>query len=570
MRTTLRTLRALRILAPAAGFYLLTVGLLAGILGLDLAITGPGHRLGAVAPAEVWGISAVIACLLLYGLFAVRGAGHPRPDGLRVSHEEQPALWQLVERTAAAVGVRPPGALWLTADPELAVDQRSWLLGLVPGPRRLCLGAPLLVGLTSAQLGALLAHELGHDSPQQGREDTPLPALLRRNRTALQQVLRRYADTPAPAPAPATTAPAESGSALTLNLGSLPTSFSGSGPKKWFGGIYTTYARSCLRATQADARRQELAADRLTARTAGRDTAVAALRRARALDTGYRRYQQDYLRMGWDQGACPQAALVVPAFRELLRSPEGQQALTRLEADPPRERIPPHDAHPPTAERITALRQLPASATAPEDAPDDRFTASAEALLTDPDRTWTLVVEAQPGVRERRGLPWDDLAAVAGRAELDAASAGLRTSLTTVLRRRTPDLVTALDAIDDGRWAELADWIPRVGAARTVPVPVGRSLNLTAAAEGLYALVLTTLVQQGRGRWTIDWQHGRRLTLDPDLTAPATPDGPPTPLDSLLGPALDTATATPPDTTPLRLLLRLPPVAHADHLAEPR
>ncbi|MBC3842759.1 hypothetical protein GXW82_28990 [Streptacidiphilus sp. 4-A2] len=152
---------------------------------------------------------------------------------------------------------------------------------------------------------------------------------------------------------------------------------------------------------------------------------------------------------------------------------------------------------------------------------------------------------------ERRQLPWDELAGIAGQAELDAAAAGLLTSLTAVLRRRTPDLPTVLDAIDEGRWAELADWIPRTGAARTVPVAVGRSLNLSTASEGLHALVLAELVRQGRARWAVDWQQGRRLT----------PDG----LDSVVLPALDAATATPPETAPLRRLLSpdaesLPPV----------
>jgi Zn-dependent protease with chaperone function len=37
------------------------------------------------------------------------------------------------------------------------------------GPRRLCLGVPLMQGLNEAQLRAVLAHELGHYS----NSDTP-------------------------------------------------------------------------------------------------------------------------------------------------------------------------------------------------------------------------------------------------------------------------------------------------------------------------------------------------------------------------------------------------------------
>ncbi|QMU75104.1 M48 family metalloprotease [Streptacidiphilus sp. PB12-B1b] len=595
MRTILR---ALRTLALPLGFYLLTVGLLAGILALVLAVTTGRHPHSALTTAEAWAIGAVVAFPLLYGLYAVRGGNRRRPEGLRVSRQEQPRLWQLVEQAARAADVRAPHALWLTAGSGVAVRQSSWLLGLVPGARRARIGVPQLVGLTEQQLGALLAHELGHGS----RQDTPLPGLLQRNRATLRQVLRRHQPDSSPDAGRRSGLLAEppSGSALDFSLSGLNLSLGpGAGPKRWFGRSYAGYARLCLRATEADARRQEFAADRIAAGFAGRDTAIAALRRNRALDHAYRAYQDTYLRLAWDEGACPPADQVVPAFRDQLRSPDGRRSLAALESTPPRERIGAHDPHPPTDHRITALTRLPdnvqppatpAPDTVPAPAPDPNPTptrdtapgavpptdddpapapetlpasspapapgpvpasapapapgfASAEALLTDPDRTWTLVVAALPGVRERRQLPWDELAALAGQAELDAAASGLRTSLTTVLRHRPAELPTVLDAIDDGRWAELADWIPRTGPARTVPIAVGRSLNLATAAEGLHALALAALVRQGRARWSVDWTRGRALTLDPGL-------------DADLGPALDAAVTDPHDTALLRRLLR--------------
>jgi hypothetical protein len=543
-------LRALRALLPALAFYLLTVALLAGTLGLGLAITGGSHspslhRHGALVPAEVWGISAVVACVLLYGLYAMRGPGRSRPEGVRVSRQQQPQLWQLVERTARATGVRAPHTLWLTDDSDLTASQGSRLLGLLPGRRRLAVGVPLLVGLTEPQLAALLAQRLG---PARSA-DTPLPGLLRRNRAALLLVLDRYADTPAPAPAPARTAADPLPGPLDGPLSGLVLS-----PRRWFGGMYLGYARACLRWSAPDARRLALAADDAAARTAGPGTTAAALRRAPALAALHRRYREQQVLTGWDQGAFPPAAEVLPAYQDWLRSPAGEQELARLEGSPPRERIPRHDPRPTLPERLARLarlRQLPPAEAATEPP------TPASLLLADPLRTCTQVVQAAPGVAAKRQLPWDDLAALAGRAELDAAAAGLLTSVASVLRHRTrdpgPALPTVLDAIDGGRWAELADWIPRTGAARTVPVAVGRSLNLSTAAQGLHALVLAALVEQGRARWTLDPQHGRRLTLAPDVR------------DDVLGPALDSATDSPPDTAPLRRLLgpepeSLPPV----------
>jgi len=504
-------LRSLRTLAPALGVYLLTVALLAGILGLDLGITssvGTARSHGLLGGAEVWGISAVIGCLLLYGLYAVRGA-RPRAEGLRVSREQQPELWSLADRAARAVGVRPPHQLWLTADARLTAWQNPHLLGLLPGRRRIGIGVPLLTGLTDQQLSALLATRLGPAGRSTG---TPFPGLLRRNRDALRLILDRYADT----------------------------SGAGPGPRKWFGGMYTGYARACLRWSAPDARRLTLAADRAAARAAGPGTTVAALRRAQLLDALHQRYRQDFVLTGWDEGACPVAAEVVPGFQDWLGSPDGQEALAGLESAPPRERIPQHDARLPLTERIALLEQLPPDQPGPSEQPAP---APAADLLADPLRTCAQVVGTAPGFAERRQLPWNELAAIAGQAELDAAAAGLLTSVTSVLRRRTPDLPTLLDAIDEGRWAELADWIPRTGAARTVPVAVGRSLNLSTATQGLHALVLTALVQQGGAHWTLDPRRGHRLALAPDT------------LDSRLRPALAAATAPTPDTAPLRHLL---------------
>jgi hypothetical protein len=426
MRTTLRALALL------LGFYLVTAGLLAGLAAAALL----GGR-GAAGPLEVRGICLVLAFPLLYGLYAVRGERPGRPDGLRVTAEQQPGLWARAVRAAGAEHAPVPRELWLTDDAGVSLRQSSWLLGLA--------------------------------------------GLVGRNHRALRQVLARYGG-----PAEVAASDPAAGVASLFGLGGSASAIDVAAlwnPGRWFGRISTAYARLCLRRGPADPDSRRRA-----------DTEAAA--------ESYARFRRDCADIAWEQGAVPFPADVFPGYRAWLRSAD----------------------------------------ETPGAAPD----AAGVDLLADRDRTCAAVAERRRGVGDRRQLSWDGLAAVAGQAELDAETAPLRTSATAVLRR-TPDLPALLDAIDAGRWPELADWIPRVGAARTVPMEVGRAMNLAAAADGLYSLALGALVQQGRGRWTLDPARGRGKTLDLDPG-----------LDAVLGPYLDAAVADPPDTTALRGLLAVP------------
>ena len=478
MRTTLRTVALL------SGFYLVTFGLLAGLGTLAVALEQRTAGRGAGTAAEIWVITAIVAFPLLYGLYAVRGERGRRPtSGLRVTAEQQPDLWARAARAAAAEGAPAPHELWLTTDDTaVSLRQPSRLLGVVPGRRRLVVGVPRLAALTEQQVDAELEHVLGQDS-RAARAGVPLAGLVRRNRQTLQQILDRFQrvqrspdDSPAPASGAAAlfSLAANPSALLELDLGAVWN------PARWFGRIYTSYARLCLRRGQA------------AVEPAPQDPATGA-----AAPGGYQRFLHAYADIGWEAGVVPIAADVIPAYREWLRGP--------------------------------------ADGASP-----------AIDLLVDPERTCALIVARRPGYGERRQIGWNELAAVAGQAELDAETAPLRTSATAVLRR-SPDLPTLLDAIDAGRWAELADWIPRIGAARTVPVEVGRAMNLAVASDGLYSLALGALVQQGRGRWTLDRARGRgkRLELDEGL-------------DAALGPCLDSAVADPPDTAALRRLLAVP------------
>ena len=499
MRASLRTVRALALLL---GFYLITTALLAAIVGLDIGLTAASNRQGALALVETWGVSLVLAYPLVRGLLVGLTGNRHRRSGLQVRRADQPRLWQRVERTAQAMGVRPPAEIWLVDRPQAAVWQDSWLLGLVPGRRRMLLGLPLLHGLTASELDAVVAHELGHFA----HGDTRLSALTTRNRAGLRQVLSRYSS--------------EDG-----------------GPGQWLNGVFAAYARFCLRSSQATARRQEFAADAAAARLAGPDALIGALQATPALTRAHHSYLSGFRDIGKELGLAPQAGQVYPGFQAFLRTDSWRRERQQLTDDPPRQRQSPYDSHPPMSERVERLRQLPAStASTPDPTP-------AHTLLDRLPETCAMVVSARPKVPEQREVDWDTLAAAAGRAELDRETAGLREAARATLRRRPDPLPALLDAIDEGRWKEIADWMPREGMSRTVSPEAGRSMTEAAAADALYSWTLTTLVDQGRGRWLLDWEHGNHLALDPGL-------------DTALGPALDTAlTPGSPDTTALRRLL---------------
>ena len=493
---------AVRAFALLLGFYLVTTVALAAIAGLDIGLTAASNHQGTLALVETWGVSVVLAYPLVRVLLAGLAGDHRRRSGLRVRRAEQPRLWQRVERTAEAIGVRPPAEIRLVDQPEAAVRQDSWLLGLVPGRRRLALGLPLLHGLTASELDALIAHELGHHAPG----DTRLTALTTRNRASLEQILSRY-------------------------------DAEGAGVGQWLNGVFASYARFCLRSSQATARHQELAADAAAARLAGPDALVGALQAALLLPQAHHGYLSRFRYIGKALDLMPPADQVYPGFETFLRTDAWQQERNRLTDDPPRERQSPYDAHPPLAERIEQLRLLPAVAVATPDP------TPAHTLLDHLTETCALVVSGRRGASEQREVDWDTLAAAAGRAELDQESAGLRSAAGATLQRRPDLLPLLLDAIDEGRWKEIADWMPREGMSRTVTPEAGRSMTEAAAADALYSWALTTLLYQGRGRWLLDWEQGNRLDLDKGL-------------DAALAPALDTALdPQSPDTTALRRLL---------------
>ncbi|MDX3075337.1 M48 family metalloprotease [Streptomyces sp. MI02-7b] len=506
-------LHALRLLAFLLGFYAMSLGLLAVIVTVNVALAGAAMKQG-YAVVVFLGVSVAFASPVVSGLVAsVRGANRHRPAGVRVTEDEQPELWARIRAVAAAVGTAAPVELWLVAEPVAAVWQSSWVLGLVPGQRRMALGVPYLVGLTERQLDAVVAHELGHFA----RGDTLLSGLAARNRVGLLRIMERYA---------------EDGHSIGHAMGSL------------FAG----YARFCLRMTQAEARLGELAADRAAARFAGRDTTAAALRRIPLLAAAHTRYIREYAGIGIDAGLglLPPVEEVHSGFAAFLDSDTWREEEGRLLADPPREKSSPYDSHPPMRERVAAIEALPADlgGSRPEET-----RRAAIGLLVDPAGTAAQTVRALPWAVGMRQLPWRELAVAVGSAELDAETAPLLRAARAALRGPA-DLGALLDAVDASKWPEIVDCMPRPGYGGHMLLDDSLRARARAdAADALYSLALAALAEDGRVRWELDWERGKHLEFDEGLHAA---------LDRAVDAAIDPQDGAGPDTSALRGLVGSP------------
>ncbi len=157
----MRTLRAVVAVALLAGFYLLAIGVIVGLLGGGLWAVATGHGAG-IKLVLVGGLVAFAVGRALY--VVSRSSRAEDQSGLLLTPQAQPAFWQEVRALAVAAQTRPPDEIRLVPDVNAAVSEQASLLGLRAGKRTMYIGAPLLVGLTADQLRSVLAHELGHYS----------------------------------------------------------------------------------------------------------------------------------------------------------------------------------------------------------------------------------------------------------------------------------------------------------------------------------------------------------------------------------------------------------------------
>ncbi|MBH1935512.1 M48 family metalloprotease [Streptomyces sp. AV19] len=537
MGTSLRLLRAFALLA---GFHLLALAVPGALLGAGLAAW-------AWTPAAVAVTVTVLSVLLgvpvVRGTLALGGTGRADVAGLPVTDAEQPELWRTVRSLAEHVGTRAPDVILLTGDANAGVREDARLLGLLPGPRRLYVGVPLLTGLTEPQLHAVLAHELAH----YGNADTRLAGITHRGRDSVlrtveafrEQERKRVDKERSRQEKAAAKAIAEGREAEEVSTGRAGLTH------RLTAKPFLAYARVCLRATHGADRAQELAADRTAARIAGRDATASALRETAALDAAHDFYMSRYATMGVPAGLLPPHGEVFGGLRRLLAAPGRQEDLAELRGEPPAGETSPYDTHPSPADRIRLIEALP---------DDGRAAAPARpalALLRDADRVLRELESAvlTPEAQALERADWPELTHRTMHALALEEARPLRAALAAAPRAGTPgataDLTAFLDAVDAGLLWQIADRLPKSPEAARATGRAAREFLRPRLHSGLYSLTELALAETAGARWTLSWSEPARLLL---------PTGAGT--DEAVAAAVRPAVGDVPDTAPLRELLR--------------
>lgn len=539
------TLRALRAVLLLCGFHLLSLLLLALLAGLDvLAFT----RFSGPAAVKITVVTVLLAIPVVQGLFMLRTPPADGPDGVPVTEADEPRLWALVRELADATGTRAPDEIVLTGDVNAAVSEEPRLLGLLPGPRRLYLGVPLLTGLSEGQLRAVLAHEYGHFTGG----DTRLSALVVRGRVQLGRVggeFRAKADDRVEAER----ARQERAAARRVANGKAAREVRTAGAGVTYramAALYTAYAKLYLRSTLSTARAQEYAADLTAARIAGRDTTAAALREIPVLAAAHDHYLDSYATLGVAARTLPPRGEFFGGFARMLAARE--ENLDALRTRLPEKSVSPYDSHPPIAARVHRVEQLPSDGRASDSG------GTALDLLADPARTLVALEDAVLSDEARafhRAPSWQGLL----DASMDESLAALDTPLHRALAHYTqepPTLPALLTVIDDGRLWQLAQRLPLSAQASLAKGRAFREFARPLLRDSLRAMVLAEFSARSLLGWEFSWSRGAAVLL-PGAGAGDTREGPADGEDAFEA-ALGAALADHPDTGPLRALL--PPV----------
>lgn len=235
----------------------LLAGLSALVVVVDLALAGAGVWLIFLGPGGSAPLLGVLAVLVAF-LFRPRFGKRPPKSG-RLSRDQLPDLWAVVDEIAAAVGTEPVDVISL--DHELNASVRRYG---IRRRRHLTIGIPLWLVLEPEMRVWLLAHEFGHfvnDDPRRSALVEPalstvsgLVKITGGDRT-LGQILHSLEDS------------GPAGIVLVVPQLAL-----------WIIGRPLLFLQMALLAIALrDHQRAEYAADLAAARIAGRDASVAAL-----------------------------------------------------------------------------------------------------------------------------------------------------------------------------------------------------------------------------------------------------------------------------------------------------
>ncbi|MEY9908625.1 Zn-dependent protease with chaperone function [Catenulispora sp. MAP12-49] len=237
----------------------------------------------------------------------------PAYAGVELSPDAQPELWRFIETLAGACEVPAPTRIVVTAQVSAAAQSSAALFGTLRRERTVYLGLPLLAVLDTAQIAAVVCHELGHHAGG----DSRLTALTYRSGDMLL--------------------------AATIRRGKLRMLSLTQGLFQAFAGVYFSM-------TFALRRRQELAADRLAARVAGSEATATALEALPLITATYAVFAQSN-RTRTSAGEPLDPAADLAGYRDFFES-----ATLAAPDGPVRRRL--FDSHPPMAERVAAVHGI--------------------------------------------------------------------------------------------------------------------------------------------------------------------------------------------------------------------
>jgi Zn-dependent protease with chaperone function len=464
------TLRAALSILMLAGFYVLALAMVAG-LGAATVWAFSEHAGGGAAKLGYFTI--IVAIGLVVALWKVARAKPAPEPGLVLSPADAPELWTTVRELADVAQTRVPDEIRLIADVNAAVSEDTRLLGLIGGKRRLYVGVPLLQGLNVAQMRSVLGHELGHYSQQHTR----LGAIAYRGRAAIMATVQQ----------------------LSGNV---------------VGWFLKQYAKLYVLVSAAVSRRQELEADAISVRVAGRSTAQSALREVPVVGAAWSFYERQYIGLGWENGYAPTSADVFGGFARILEARDAELAAMREEA--PEDEHSRWDTHPAIGLRIAAMESMPEGEAPADDRP-------ASALIPRFEDRSAQVAARTVDVGSRAEVDWQTLTERSMPQSEQRHADLVYRGAARVAGRPSADLSTVLDLVREGR----------LGALVREFVPDAADDDLVEAFTPSMATLLgTAAVASGAASWRLSWSGPAQLVG---------PGGEPLPLEEVARLALDPA-----------------------------
>ena len=307
------TTRAIVAIALMLGFYLLALGLIAGLIWIPYAEWTERERVSRLGIICVIGAGAILWSILpRFDRF--------RAPGPRVTAADQPQLFAEISSIAKSVGQEMPHDVYLVPEVNAWVAQRGGVMGL-GSHRVMALGLPLLALLTVSQFRAVLTHEFGHYYGG----DTKLGPWIYRTRAAIIRTV--------------------------TTLGRTQTSAA------YLAYLFKWYAEMFLRITLAISRAQEYAADKLAAHFAGSKAMMEGLKQLHRGSVAWNAYLQTEVGPVVQAGYAPPLSAGLSYF---LAAPQVSGPVNEsLEKELAEGKADPYDSHPALPERIAALREIP-------------------------------------------------------------------------------------------------------------------------------------------------------------------------------------------------------------------